>query len=188
MIEKLKSLIKPTDRHVNHKIPLPKDLEPYFGTGWVCCYYHATPAWGFIPPKGSRVRRADGFKAFMARLEELEHQQENTSKVEVGAVNVSTASVQDAAVHNNPDKSVQSSRSPVTDVLPNSYVNDNLFTYNNPPDRYTSYFVYFLLENMYNLQESKIIDPKIYASMIDFYDPREHPRPEKYRHCILPPF
>ena len=189
-IDKVKSLIKPIDRHTNHEISLPKDLEPYFGTGWVCRYYHATPAWGFIPPKGSGVRRADGFKALMARLEELQHHQKKASEVEVDYANVSTASRQGTMVRIIQNQSSESSPSPLADVKlgPNCSQNDNLYTYRNPPERYTPYFIYFLLENMRLLQESNTIDPKIYVAMSKFYDPREHPRPEKYMHCILPPF
>ena len=199
-IEKVKSLIKPIDRHSNHEIPLPKQLEPYFGTGWVCRYYHATPAWGFIPPKGIGVRRADGFKALMTRLEVLDFRQKKESKAEeVTKVEVSTPPLQDTLVANNiQHKSVPSSHSPVTNVnvnqvqVPNSFANDNMYTYNNPPERYTPYFIYFLLENMRLIQERNPIHihPKIQAvlSNNNFHDPREHPRPEKYRHCTLPSF
>ncbi|KAL3772294.1 hypothetical protein ACHAWO_010975 [Cyclotella atomus] len=79
-IAKLKSYIKPVNRHTNHEIDLPKELEPYFGKGWTCRYYHSTPAWGFIPPKGSGLRRADGFKALMARLELLDYRKKNKSE------------------------------------------------------------------------------------------------------------
>lgn len=77
---KLKSSIKPVYRHSNHEIDLPKELEPYFGKGWTCRYYHSTPAWGFIPPKGSGMRRADGFKALMSRLELLEFRKKKSQE------------------------------------------------------------------------------------------------------------
>jgi hypothetical protein len=77
---KLKSSIKPVYRHLNHEIDLPKELEPYFGKGWTCRYYHSTPAWGFIPPKGSGMRRADGFKALMSRLELLDFRKKTSQE------------------------------------------------------------------------------------------------------------
>lgn len=95
-IEKLKSCIKPIDRHSNHEIDLPKELEPYFGKGWTCRYYHSTPAWGFIPPKGSGMRRADGFKALMTRLDLL-----NFRKKQSRAVGKTVRALEDVRAINN---------------------------------------------------------------------------------------
>ncbi|KAL7487009.1 hypothetical protein ACHAW6_012610 [Cyclotella cf. meneghiniana] len=210
-IEMLKCHIKPADRSANHEFSLPAELEPYLGKGWMCRYYHSTPAWGFIPPKGSGIRRADGFKALMARFELLELRKkiaEDTTK----DVKTEVADGQDMSTtrkHRKEDpkedniecsSNDNSIASPTSvsidhDVLMRgneprvTMPNRKLLPYEAHPEPYTAYSIYFRLEHMRILQESGDIDLHFQSSIRgSFYDPLEHPRPEKYKHCVLPPY
>lgn len=208
-IDRLKSCIKPVDRNSNHEIPLPTELEPYFGKGWYCRYYHSTPAWGFIPPKGSRVRRADGFKALMSRLELMEYRKKNggnddhpyTENHREKAV-AKPRTVKIEPIHSNrvqvPMLQMLQHQHPIQGSRSSS--KENLQSMDNCPttaaaEPYTPYFIYYLLENMRLLQ---VHYPDIPSNILCnhdgrtnntvFHDPQEHPRPTKYRTLHLPPY
>eukprot|EP00956_Cyclotella_meneghiniana_P032943 scaffold92252_cov71-Cyclotella_meneghiniana.AAC.4 len=200
-IDKLKSYIKPIDRNSNHEIPLPTELEPYFGKGWYCRYYHSTPAWGFIPPKGSGIRRADGFKALMSRLELMEYRKSNSSSANKNQEVVAVAkprTIKIEPIHSNrvqvPPLEMQQhhvvhhSRSSSKENMP-STDNSSMMT-TSLPEPYTPYFIYFLLENMRLLQINYPHIPLCNAANNNTLhnDPQEHPRPLKYQSLHLPPY
>lgn len=61
-------------------------------------------------------------------------------------------------------------------------------SHKNAHKHYTAYSIYFRLEHMRLLQENGDVDLNVQSSLKCFFDPTEHPRPEKYTHLILPPF